>query len=436
MKRPNNIFAALTAVVVIGLMSIAPILNSCTGCSSCDGTKCKNALGFNEKTSVRDSLFRERYPLKAYKINVYIESSASMDGYVNGNTKFKTTIHRLIGQIVADVLIDDKSLSLNYINDTILQQSGALKQYTKNLSPASFSNAGGDRANSDIIEVISNVVTRTNKGEVSMFVSDCVYSPESSDDIDKALKKQQTDMLNILKNKAKSDTTFGVLVYRLTSDFHGIYYNKTNEHIPCNGDRPYFIWFFGNESILANVQESVSKIMTEEKANYVVGIPGYKYVPYKTIKSDHSYHYLSAKAGADSLFRFSFYADLSRIPLGNSYITNKSNYKFGKDKYYIKKVEPVNSVGSRNDDYNYKYTICIRGGNNSMITPTMIEVSMKSMLESLPEWVSEYDDPKGDDYNNGYDPTKLRTFGLKSLIEGIVDFYKEPSYITYKILIN
>jgi len=355
-----------------------------------------------------------------------------MDGYVNGKTDFRSTIYRLIVQTAADVLIDDSSLSLNYINSEIIQQSVTPKEYTQKLSPKSFSIAGGDRANSDITDIISKVVKNTKKDEVSMFVSDCVYSPESSDSLHKALKILRTDMLNILKIKAKSDTTFGVLVYRLTSDFHGKYYNKTNDSILCDGKRPYFIWFFGNESILAGVKKSVSEIMTEEKADYVVGVPGYNYVPYKTDKSNHSYHYLSAKAGNDSVFQFSFQADLSRMPLDNGYITNKSNYKLGKDKYYIKTIKPVNSSG-----YDYEYTICIRGRRNSMIANnTTVEISMKSMLDSLPGWVTRYDDPKGDDYKEGYDPTKLRTFGLKSLVEGIADFYEEPSYITYKILIN
>ena len=440
----NRYISTVTSVIILlGILSMAPILNSCFGRTSCDGKKCKSVVGFNgnEKPSVRDSLFNVNNPSMAKKFNVYIESSASMDGYVTGNTKFKTTLHRLIGQVVADVLENDNNISLNYINSGIFNRKETPKLFTHNLTASSFvsysgSSVGGDRENSDIIDVISQVVKNTTGVGVSMFVSDCVYSPEASDDIDKALQKQQTDILNILKNKAKTQggDPFGVLLYRLTSDFHGIYYTKTNEHISCNGDRPYFVWFFGKESILANVSESITEIMSDNKAECVVGIPGYKYIPYKTIKSDHAYHFLSAKTKADSLYTFSFIADMSKLPLTKEYILNKSNYLLGKDKYFIKKIEEYND--SKNLNYNYKYTICVKGRKNSFVTPTLVEVSLKSMLDSIPSWVDKFNDPNGNDYNNGYDSKKLRTFGLNSLVEGMADFYKNPSYVTFKIIIN
>ncbi len=286
MKKNRYISAAVSATFLIGILLMTPILNSCSG--TCDGKKCKSVLGFNEneKPSVRDSLFNANNPSMAKKFKVYIESSASMDGYVTGNTGFKTTLHRLIGQVVTDVLENDNSVSLNYVNSKIFSRRETLEQFTQNLSASSFDtysslSVGGDRANSDIIDVISQVVKKTSGSEVSMFISDCVYSPEASADIDKALQKQQTDMLILLKNKVKNQEVadFSVLVYRLTSDFHGRYYTKTNGQIICNGDRPYFVWFFGKESILANVSESISKIMSDNKAEYIVGIPGYKLSP-------------------------------------------------------------------------------------------------------------------------------------------------------------
>lgn len=438
----------IIAIPVISIMALAfiTVLTDCHSGSNgtCDGKSCKRTLGFDtkEKPSTRDSIFRINNPLLANKFNVFVESTASMDGYVSGNTDFKTCLHRLIGQVMADVLIDDKSISLNYINSKILPQyinpqqvaNEKIKQFSNNLSTSSFSTAGGDRANSDIISIISTVVDSTLAGEVSMFVSDCVYSPESALDIDRALKKQQTDMLNILKNKSKSDSNFGVLLYRLVSDFHGIYYNKTNEHIKCNGNRPYFIWFFGDKSILSNVYKCISKIMSEYNANYIAGLQGYKYIPYKTLKSDHPYHYVNVKTTQDSLYTFSFIADMRTFPLSNEYIKDIKNYTCTKKKYFIKKIEEYSD--SKYPSYNFKYTICVRGKKNTKVTPTEVDLSLKSMLTEKPKWISVYDDATGSDYDNGYNPVKIRTFGLKSLAEGIIDFYESPSYITFKIIIN
>ncbi len=71
-----------------------------------------------------------------------------------------------------------------------------------------------------------------------------------------------------------------------------------------------------------------------------------------------------------------------------------------------------------------------------MITPTTVDISLKSMLLKIPDWVTKYDDPIGEDYDKGYDAKKLRTFGLRSLVEGIAEYYKEVSYVSFKIQIN
>ncbi len=435
MMKSKLINAIISLLITGGIILMIFTLSSCSGSSNCDGKKCKTALGLDarQKTSVRDSLFNKENPDYATKFNVYVESSASMDGYVVGNTDFKTVLYRLIGQVEADVLKND-NLSLNYINSHTFNRKETVKEFTDRLSAATFSATGGDRANSDIIQIISQIVKKTGTNEVSMFVSDCVYSPEASADIDKALQKQQTDMLNILKNKAKNDSRFGVLLYRLISDFHGIYYTKTNGNITCDGKRPYFVWFFGDEAILSNVAHSISKVMSDKKADFVTGIPGYSYLPYKTKGSDHAYHYLRAETKSDSTFTFSFLADMNKLPLSQQYIMNKDNYHMGKDKYFIKSIEK--NKDARHPQYDYKYTVCIKGKERSLVSPTTVEISLKSMLDKMPSWVTTYDDPDGNDYNNGYVPSKLRTFGLKSLVDGMADYYKEPYYVTFKIKIN
>lgn len=76
--------------------------------------------------------------MMANQFNVFVESSASMDGYVTGYA-FKTTLHRLMSQVATDVLINNKNLSLNYINSDILKQPEDIKDFTKSLSPATLS---------------------------------------------------------------------------------------------------------------------------------------------------------------------------------------------------------------------------------------------------------------------------------------------------------
>ncbi len=438
MYRMNNsskkIFIGLTAVSAAGILAGGIALGSCS--HSCDGISCRSAVGLSkeENLKARNTRFSKENPSEAVKLNVFVESSASMDGYVNGNTRFKTLLHRLIGQLTADVMADEDSISLNYVNSKILNHNVSVKEFTGDLSAAAFRNAGGDRGNSNIIDVVEQAVRSTDKGTISMLLTDCVYSPQSGDDIDKALQKQQTDMLNVLKRKfKKGDETFGVLLYRMSSDFNGVYYTKTNQPIQYQGERPYFVWIFGDESLLASVYSSTASIMAEQNADCLVGIPGYKYLPYKTEGSDHPYHYMNAKANSESAFTFTFVADMNYLPLPESYILNPSNYTCGKHTK-IKKIERYKPKQGKKQDtsYNYKYTVSVSGGRNAEVTPMTVEIAMKSMTRTQPEWITTYDDPKGTDFTRGQ-----TTFGLKSLADGVCDFYsKYPDYVTFKIKIN
>ncbi|MDE6272025.1 MAG: hypothetical protein K2M31_03355 [Muribaculaceae bacterium] len=447
MTKKNTIIILIALIFCLFFLAIL----SLGGCNpDCDGEACWKEIGFATKKDYqhRDSIFLANNPSLANRVNVYIENSASMDGYVDGHTSFKTTIHRFCGHLKADVLRDGKNFNYCFINsDTIIPIPLKNDNYTKDLTSESFKIKGGDRANSDIIGLIRKVVNTTNPGEISMFVSDCVYSPEPSEDIFKALSIQQTDMNNILKEKYKSNSNFGVLLFRMVSDFNGIYYTKTNAHIPINrGQRPYFIWFFGDQSILSSVYHSILSVVQEEKAEYLVGIPGYTYLPYKTIGSPHPYHYTGTKADTEqdsvSFYNCKFEADLSYLPISNKYIQDISNYTTPSKRIWeLTKIEVLTQdIGGKlkkNEiPYNMKYSLRIFGKYNNSIPKRKIEISLKSMLDELPDWVTKYDDPKGDDYNNGYIPDKQRTFGLKSLVEGIRDFYGESNYVTFNILVN
>lgn len=83
MKQKVSLLIGIIAIVIIILFSIkkpTPIPEH----SKLDGT---NAVLKNKDTKAS---------LKNYQMNFYMENSASMDGYVNGNTEFKDVLGRMI----------------------------------------------------------------------------------------------------------------------------------------------------------------------------------------------------------------------------------------------------------------------------------------------------------------------------------------------------
>ena len=128
--------------IIVGIIctyTLGPVYVSCKHTNiTCNGKVCQKILGLEGKPSYMDSLFRLQNPMMADQFNVFVESSASMDGYVTGY-QFKTTLNSLISRVATDVLINNKNLSLDYINSDILKQPEDIKDFTKSLSPTTLS---------------------------------------------------------------------------------------------------------------------------------------------------------------------------------------------------------------------------------------------------------------------------------------------------------
>ncbi|MDR3251423.1 MAG: hypothetical protein LBT42_07175 [Tannerella sp.] len=88
----------------------------------------------------------ESIPAVTPVINVYIENSGSMDGYVRGVTEFEQAVYNYLSDIKISGVAD--SLNLFYINSKVIPQgSGSdiavIEDFILKLEPSSFSQKGG-----------------------------------------------------------------------------------------------------------------------------------------------------------------------------------------------------------------------------------------------------------------------------------------------------
>jgi len=74
-------------------------------------------------------------------VNVYIENSGSMDGYVKGVTEFEQAVYSYLRDIELSDLCS--TMNLNYINSKVLRQPGDLQGFIEKLEPSSFRQRGG-----------------------------------------------------------------------------------------------------------------------------------------------------------------------------------------------------------------------------------------------------------------------------------------------------
>ena len=205
--------------------------------ASCGGPP----TGPNQKLGNESSQTEVKLP--APKIKVFVENSGSMDGYVKGATDFENAVYSYLSDVQhadlgtrIDSLATKNILVLNYINSEVLQQKPDIREFIEALEPADFKMKGGKRGTSDMSNILDTIISQTDDDEVSIFVSDCIFSPgkkyKAKDNADEYIVAQQIGIKNHIVEKLAKNPNFSIVVMRLTSQFNGIYYNKFDDRQP------------------------------------------------------------------------------------------------------------------------------------------------------------------------------------------------------------
>lgn len=422
----KNKLIALAGLVFLLITTIV-VISSCD--SSSHSSKCAD---LSKKHKLEQQYSKEHVP-SLDKVSVYVENSGSMDGYVNGNTEFKTDLFNVLKLFEGEISGEVKKY---FINDSIIEVELSDEKFSNGMSVELFKQMGGARETSNIAELISNVIKANKKGEVSVFISDCVFDPQSAPDIEKRLSQQKTTIQSAIKNKLRNDSEFAVVVYKLMSSFTGTYFNKEKPHRALSGDpRPYYMWFFGDAYQLAKVRELLSKdIESRPGAQIFVETNTISNIPYScpAAKCNNARgKHIDDPAEKDGKFSFNVHFDLSTLPLNKDFTIKKDNYKIQKsaENYCVEAVKEYKKEGSI---YTHEIKVSKTGGNIKDQTLVVIQLDRPG----IPAWVKDSDDPEGTDYLNGNLPEKPRTFGLYPYISGVHDAYGDAPITMFEILIK
>jgi hypothetical protein len=351
-------------------------------------------------------------------INVYIENSKSMDGYVNGATEFKTSISLYLSDIKGKELTD--TLNLLYINSEIINPKQDIIDFIQKLNPASFAASvkkkDGTRGISDISNVIKSVLDKTQQNVISILVTDGIFSLEKSIDASQHqiyLTNQQIGIRDNMQKHLKKYPGTAVIVYQLLSKFDGTYYDKVNKHIPFKGQRPFYIWIIGDAK---HVDKLRTKIPAENiniegggvqnVFSIVAGNQNVKYAVHNNSgefdlsKTDPKKEIWKLKKDSRSgKVTFAVNVDFSELLLDDSYLTNPANYE-NSSGYQL---EITRSRGNTNYTHFLNFI-------SERVHKGQVAVKLKS---TVPDWVSKANDDEGST------PVENKTYGIKYLIEGV-----------------
>lgn len=389
--------------------------------------------------NVEQSISPQNVKISAPTIKVYVENSGSMDGYVKGVTDFENAVYSYLSDmqhadlgVRTDSLATKNILVLNYINSEVLQQKSDVREFIEALEPTDFKMKGGKRGVSDMSNILGTILSQTNDNEVSILVSDCIFSPgkkyKAKDNADEYILAQQIGIKSHIVEKLAKNPNFSIVVMRLTSQFNGIYYNKFDDGQRINNDRPFFIWLMGDRSYLHTILNKVEINQIKGKGvqnifmiskpltaiPYNISLPQSGNGKYEIDKSE-AYTISSAKTeskGGNSCFQVGISVDFSNVLLPDEYLMNPDNYSVSNKAYGIEISKYSGPNQSR-----YTHTIKLKL-LQSVINKGCVKITL---LNISPKWIDEYTDESGLDINAS--GAMEKTYGLKFLLGGVYDAY-------------
>lgn len=366
-------------------------------------------------------------------VNVYIENSGSMDGYVQGGvTEFEDAIHNYLVDINRSKVTD--SLNLFYINSQIIPQGSDVSAFIEDLTPDSFRKKGGNRGSTDIADVFKSVLSETDKNVISIMITDGIFSPGRGVDADPYLLRQQTEIKNTMGKYLDSLPNTALLIYQLSSQFKGIYFNREDYRTTINTQRPYYIWVIGDVKHINDLRSKVPDIKFKgggvqnlfsitsgnKNIDYAVKMGSGNFGLDKSSPKNTIVNLKRDTKGNKNKVRFSVNTNLSGFLLDDSYLLNVSNYALNNNNYTL----AVNKASSNNHGYTHSLDL-----SSDNVHKGKVSIKLKS---HIPQWVDDINDDDGSDHVEG------KTYGIKHQVHGIYEAYtfKDNSYTEIIININ
>lgn len=401
----------------------------------------------NEKqetsTTVGTPIETVPYQETDYKVNVFLENSGSMNGFINEKSGFQDAFQRLT--VLLKHHYEEENLFMNYINTKIhprpVPSNVDLLDFAEQLVKPNQFKTVGNVGSTDLNNIIEMVLQETDKNEISILISDCIYSISGSGTTESMLASCKNKTMSHFLDKSKTFPDLSTLVAAMNSSFSGNYWDykhpsgKASQMLSCS--RPYYICVLGSSAAVKDFNEKINVaelngysdrllLTNVDRLNVVYSTLATSYkVGQFRMKSENTLS--DVRKDRYNNWGFAIAANLSSLPMTAAEKENVANYETSNQNYLVTQIIPIeaNHPGiSPNDKaiiqkINATHLICV--ANSGPLSPINLQIKIKN---TLPVWV--HDNSSVDDTGIGIDQEEQnRTFGLEYFIKGIFDAYRE-----------
>lgn len=367
------------------LIHFSVLLVLATLLSSCGGRHERSSNSGGEKGS--DTIIDNSIPLPVTTYNFYVENSASMKGFLNGNTTLKQVIKEYYDRI--DAL--QSPITLNLVNNSIVRKNKDIEDYLNNL----YRNCNAKW--SELDKILAIAMDTLGPNEVNLVISDyCFESPNGT------FAMAQSGITKLFQKRLNTGKDLAVAIFKYNCDFNGITYPSKKK---CNHEIPAYVWAFGSTRQIKDVSKLPIKINSECMIlePWKEFQPEFIDHPSRMVKNNEIVVKHWKKERNSDFYKLSMKLDLSKLAINESFLIDTNNYSITEG-FEIDQITRVPET----DIYIFEL---------STKHPSPCDVTV-NLVNNIPQWVY---DSNYEDMNTAPDAGK--TLGIKYLIEGVYDAY-------------
>ena len=348
-------------------------------------------------------------------VKVFLENSGSMDGFMCDGSELKDGIYNYL----TNVKDHSSKMELYYINSETKKQEVSLSEYIRNLNPANFRKAGGNRAFTNIPDLFTRVLNSVNDTTIAVYISDCILDIPNHAAPD-YLHITQTDIHSVFADRIKKINNLSVCIYQLQSTFNGSFFFPKGGSQMYKGKLPYYMFIIGTNEQLANLRKNVpDSNITHGIKNYCAFAPSF-YAPVALLQGSKASRSIELNTTRDDKYKFKVEVNLDMSLQGNDVIIVPSNYTLSSSKEM--NIESISPIASDDKEYSHIIEFSIADKAFGSV------VSLNRI--ATPSWVKTSNDKQG----SSVDPNK--TFGIEFLISGISEAFTKNNITSFKLNIK
>lgn len=385
------------------------------------------------------------YGVKNYTLTIYFERSGSMVPYddAGGRGQLKKAVNDLINYFPNGL-----NARINIVNDGIYPYNGTVDSFLQDRNIYASTAGMGNASYTDFQKIFNDILQAQKPGNVSVVVTDLIYSPADTRDV--SIDKIFNEENSLATNMFKRYTGKSIIVHQLMGDYNGNYYPYNNNAFHYNGTRPFYLLIIADNSVMdamaaspdydqfLNVRGSRNSYRFNQAASNVdwCVVPDWKDNAGRfRIGRGDACELTSVEADKTTgVLRFAIAARLSDLRCGEQVIASPASYDVKSLTGFKVEVKPIEQgmMTANNKQYLDGKTHIITVTGDYKGPRDNITIALRN---EFPQWIEQ--STCNDDTNPGSVSFGTTTLGLSSFLGGIGQaFGGQNNYFTIGIALK